>query len=148
MNYKLFFQLIFINLCLIISCTENNQEQQKVTTTKSPISQKKTTYKEMPISGTAYLRFYKFNKTLNLYFEPKLVINSQRFEVKGYDSSTYGNKGTIKAVSPNGNYFIIDLIKKDTFKKGTKILAIHTGGLQGIEGFNERLKKKNQQIIK
>jgi len=31
---------------------------------------------------------------------------------------------------------IIDLIKKDYFKKGTCILAIHTGGLQGIEGMN------------
>ncbi len=38
---------------------------------------------------------------------------------------------------------IVDLIKKDYFKKGTKILAIHTGGLQGIEGMNNLLKKKN-----
>lgn len=43
---------------------------------------------------------------------------------------------------------ILDLIKKDTFKKGSKILAIHTGGIQGIEGFNQKLRKKNQQIIK
>jgi len=43
---------------------------------------------------------------------------------------------------------IIDLIKKDTFKEGTKIVAIHTGGIQGIEGFNQRLNKKKQQIIK
>jgi 1-aminocyclopropane-1-carboxylate deaminase len=40
-------------------------------------------------------------------------------------------------------YGIVDLIKKDFFKKGTKILAIHTGGLQGIEGMNVLLKKKN-----
>jgi len=38
---------------------------------------------------------------------------------------------------------IVDLIKKDYFKKGTKILVIHTGGLQGIEGMNNLLKKKN-----
>ena len=38
---------------------------------------------------------------------------------------------------------IVDLIKKDYFKKGTKILAIHTGGLQEIEGMNNLLKKKN-----
>jgi 1-aminocyclopropane-1-carboxylate deaminase len=38
---------------------------------------------------------------------------------------------------------IVDLIKKNYFKKGTKILAIHTGGLQGIEGMNVLLKKKN-----
>ena len=38
---------------------------------------------------------------------------------------------------------IVDLIKNDYFKQGTKILAIHTGGLQGIEGMNVLLKKKN-----
>lgn len=43
---------------------------------------------------------------------------------------------------------IIDLIKKDTFAEGTKILAIHTGGIQGIAGFNIKLEKKSQQIIK
>ena len=43
---------------------------------------------------------------------------------------------------------IVDLIKKDYFKKGTKILAIHTGGLQGIDGMNLILKKKNlPQIV-
>lgn len=33
---------------------------------------------------------------------------------------------------------IFDLVKKGRFQKGTTILAIHTGGLQGIEGFNAR----------
>ena len=42
---------------------------------------------------------------------------------------------------------IIDLIKKRYFKKGTKILAIHTGGLQGIDGMNSRLKKKGLILI-
>ena len=36
---------------------------------------------------------------------------------------------------------IFDLIKKDYFKKGTTIIAIHTGGLQGIKGFNQRFPK-------
>jgi phage FluMu protein Com len=35
-------------------------------------------------------------------------------------------------------YAIYDLIEKGFFKKKEKILVIHTGGLQGIEGFNER----------
>ena len=43
---------------------------------------------------------------------------------------------------------ILDLIEKGWFKEGTKILAIHTGGIQGIEGFNQKLKDKNQEIIK
>jgi 1-aminocyclopropane-1-carboxylate deaminase len=43
---------------------------------------------------------------------------------------------------------ILDLIEKGWFKEGAKILAIHTGGIQGIEGFNQKLKDKNQEIIK
>ena len=42
---------------------------------------------------------------------------------------------------------IIDLIKKDYFDEGAKILAIHTGGLQGIEGINKQLQKKEQLLI-
>ncbi|UMB55552.1 pyridoxal-phosphate dependent enzyme [Lutibacter sp. A64] len=38
---------------------------------------------------------------------------------------------------------IVDLIKNDYFDAGTNILAIHTGGLQGIEGMNVYLKNKN-----
>ncbi len=33
---------------------------------------------------------------------------------------------------------VFDLIKNDFFPPGSKIMAIHTGGLQGIRGFNER----------
>ncbi len=43
---------------------------------------------------------------------------------------------------------IIDLIQKGYFPKGSKILAIHTGGLQGIQGINNLLKKKNLDTIK
>jgi 1-aminocyclopropane-1-carboxylate deaminase len=42
---------------------------------------------------------------------------------------------------------IFDLIKKGYFPKGSKILAIHTGGLQGIPGMNEVLKRKKMTII-
>ena len=42
---------------------------------------------------------------------------------------------------------IMDLIEKQYFPKGSKILAIHTGGLQGIEGMNTTLRKKNLSII-
>jgi 1-aminocyclopropane-1-carboxylate deaminase len=42
---------------------------------------------------------------------------------------------------------IVDLIKKGFFKKGTKILAIHTGGLQGVDGMNRRLKQKKLPLI-
>lgn len=35
-------------------------------------------------------------------------------------------------------YGILDLVKQGYFKQGATILAVHTGGLQGIQGFNER----------
>lgn len=42
---------------------------------------------------------------------------------------------------------IFDLIDKGFFPKGSKILAIHTGGLQAIAGMNAVFKKKNLQLI-
>ena len=42
---------------------------------------------------------------------------------------------------------IMDLIEQNYFPKGSKILAIHTGGLQGIEGMNAHLRKKNLSEI-
>lgn len=36
---------------------------------------------------------------------------------------------------------LYDMIEKDHFKSGTRILAIHTGGLQGIEGMRDRTNK-------
>lgn len=35
-------------------------------------------------------------------------------------------------------YGIYDIVEKGFFRKGDRILAIHTGGLQGIAGFNQR----------
>ena len=44
-------------------------------------------------------------------------------------------------------YGILDLIQKDYFPPKSKILAIHTGGLQGISGMNDLLRKKNKETI-
>ncbi len=41
-------------------------------------------------------------------------------------------------------YGLVKLIKNDYFETGSRVLVIHTGGLQGIKGFNQRLKRKNQ----
>lgn len=43
---------------------------------------------------------------------------------------------------------VIDLIMKNYFPKESKILLIHTGGLQGIKGMNMKLMNKNLPIIK
>ena len=43
---------------------------------------------------------------------------------------------------------VIDLIHKNYFPPHSKILLIHTGGLQGIEGMNIELKQKKLPILK
>lgn len=42
---------------------------------------------------------------------------------------------------------IIDLIEKDYFPNNSKILAIHTGGLQGVIGVNKVLKEKEKEFL-
>lgn len=44
-------------------------------------------------------------------------------------------------------YGLLDRVKHDTFVPGTKILAVHTGGLQGIDGMNSVLKKKKLPLL-
>ena len=44
-------------------------------------------------------------------------------------------------------YGIFDAIQTGQIPKEAKVLAIHTGGLQGIEGMNLRLKQKQLQTI-
>ena len=41
---------------------------------------------------------------------------------------------------------IVDMIVNNKFKTGSKILVIHTGGLQGIDGFNQRLLKNHHSL--
>jgi 1-aminocyclopropane-1-carboxylate deaminase len=42
---------------------------------------------------------------------------------------------------------VMDLIEKNYFPKKSKILLIHTGGIQGIQGMNLKLKAKNLLTI-
>lgn len=42
---------------------------------------------------------------------------------------------------------VMDLISKNYFPENSKILLIHTGGIQGIAGMNLKLKAKNLPII-
>jgi 1-aminocyclopropane-1-carboxylate deaminase len=44
-------------------------------------------------------------------------------------------------------YGIFDAIQTGEIPKDAKVLAIHTGGLQGIEGMNFRLKQKQLEVI-
>ena len=42
---------------------------------------------------------------------------------------------------------IFDMIKSEKLPKNNKVLAIHTGGLQGIQGMNMKLKQKQLPLI-
>ncbi len=42
---------------------------------------------------------------------------------------------------------LLDMVQNKYFEPGTKILAIHTGGLQGVKGMNQWLKQKNWPLI-
>jgi len=44
-------------------------------------------------------------------------------------------------------YGLADMLRNNRFEKNSRILAIHTGGLQGIEGMNQKLKKKKLPLI-
>ena len=43
-------------------------------------------------------------------------------------------------------YGIFDMIKLKQIAPNSTILAVHTGGLQGIEGMNERIQSKGWKI--
>ena len=45
-------------------------------------------------------------------------------------------------------YGIFDMIQKNKFPEKSKILLIHTGGLQGIKGINKVRLKKNKELLK
>lgn len=42
---------------------------------------------------------------------------------------------------------VLDLIEKRYFPPNSKILMIHTGGLQGVQGMNQLLEKKKMTKI-
>jgi 1-aminocyclopropane-1-carboxylate deaminase len=44
-------------------------------------------------------------------------------------------------------YGIIDLLKTNYFPEKTRILAVHTGGLQGIEGMNQKLAQNGWPLL-
>lgn len=44
-------------------------------------------------------------------------------------------------------YGMVAMHKKNYFPPNAKILAIHTGGLQGIDGMNSKLKSKNLELV-
>ena len=58
-----------------------------------------------------------------------------------------GEKKFVPVYTGKMMYGIFDMLEKQYFPKGSKILAIHTGGLQGIDGMNIKLKQKKMPLI-
>ncbi len=55
---------------------------------------------------------------------------------------------TLDAVYTGKMMFGLDqLIKNGFFSSNTKVLAVHTGGIQGNEGMNQKLNKRNKTLI-
>lgn len=44
-------------------------------------------------------------------------------------------------------YGLVEMIQQKKIARGTRVLAIHTGGLQGIAGFNKKLSKNKMTTI-
>jgi 1-aminocyclopropane-1-carboxylate deaminase len=74
-------------------------------------------------------------------WQPELIFSMNRFKTQ------YGI--TLDPVYTGKLFYgIFDLLKKGYFKKGSTIVALHTGGLQGIEGFNAlKLRKKGLELV-
>lgn len=73
-------------------------------------------------------------------------INVQLIEF--INSFTLQQKITLDPIYTGKMLFgIFDLIKQGAFSKNTRILAIHTGGLQGVSGMNKMLIKKKLPIL-
>ena len=44
-------------------------------------------------------------------------------------------------------YGLYDMLEQGYFPVGSRILVIHSGGLQGIAGFNQRHQRRNLRIL-
>jgi 1-aminocyclopropane-1-carboxylate deaminase len=96
--------------------------------------------------------------TKTIHLPTNFVLNTE-YHFGGYakwspNLITFINDFKIKygiALDPvyNGKMFygVFDLIKKGYFKENSTIVLVHTGGLQGIEGFNDFVLKKHNLAI-
>jgi 1-aminocyclopropane-1-carboxylate deaminase len=66
--------------------------------------------------------------------KPELINFIRNFEVR--------NQVVLEPIYTGKMFFgLYDLIQKGFFKPGTRIVAIHTGGLQGLEGMKDKMTK-------
>lgn len=89
------------------------------------------------ISENEFLKSRNWNINLEYHFGGYAKINSRLIDF--IDLFEKENNIPLEPIYTGKMiYEIYDLILKDYFKKGETILAIHTGGLQGLEGMREK----------
>jgi len=82
----------------------------------------------------------KWEINLNYHFGGYARINKQLVDF--IDKFQSINQIPVEPIYTGKMFFgIYDLIADGYFKKGTSVLAIHTGGMQGLEGMKEKINK-------
>ncbi|NND15368.1 MAG: 1-aminocyclopropane-1-carboxylate deaminase/D-cysteine desulfhydrase [Eudoraea sp.] len=108
-----------------------------------------------PVIGFPVLRTSGITKDIRRYISQTNLTLEHSYHFGGYAKATSSliqfmnsfreNTGILLDPVYTAKLFfgIFDMIKNEKFPRESKILAIHTGGLQGITAMNEKLSKQN-----
>ena len=96
--------------------------------------------RSLGVNHSIDLEGYNWEINLDYHFDGYAKINRELIEfTKNFEKV---NNIPLDPVYTGKMMFgVYDLIKKNYYKEGTKIVAVHTGGLQGVEGMKERIEK-------
>lgn len=108
--------------------------------------------------GVEYCRKFSTGTDVKKLLEQRLILESD-YHFSGYAkvsdeliefmNSFYHKYGVKLDPVYTGKmmYGVMDRIDKGTLARGTKLLCLHTGGLQGVAGMNRTLKNKNRKTL-
>jgi len=117
----------------IINKSKQNQKVLGFSALKGDFLKKDVSMFCNPKNNWKIITDYHFGGYAKVCKEFIIFINKFKLETKVSLDAIYTGKMM---------YGLADLISKNYFKKGSKILVIHSGGLQGNTGMNMFLKKK------
>jgi 1-aminocyclopropane-1-carboxylate deaminase len=122
----------------IINSTKEDQFVMGFSALKGDFLEKQIKRYIQPKNNWSLINDYHFGGYAKVNEELVKFVNNFKFETSIPLDPIYTGKMM---------FGILDLIKLGRFSKGTKILAIHTGGLQGINGMNIKLRHKKLSVI-
>ncbi len=122
----------------IINSTKEDQFVMGFSALKGDFLEKQIKRYIQPKNNWSLINDYHFGGYAKVNEELVKFVNNFKFETSIPLDPIYTGKMM---------FGILDLIKLGRFSKGTKILAIHTGGLQGINGMNMKLRHKKLPVI-